>query len=266
MTVDETYAKLLHDIFIDGNRRQDRTGVGTKGIFGYQMRFDLREGFPLLSLKYTHFPSVLHEFLWMVVRGDTNTKYLTDHKISIWNEWAKEDGSLGPIYGKQFRDWNGIDQVQELINGLRTNPFSRRHIINLWNVSELPQMALPPCHLMTQWYVRDNLLSLQMYQRSADVGLGLPFNIAFYSIFLSVIAKMIHAHAHEVIITLGDAHIYNTHEWQLWQLAHDRKMYPFRKMPKLHVKSRESINDYTFDDFELEGYNANPVVKLPIAV
>jgi thymidylate synthase len=258
------YINLVNHVLNNGVYKPDRTGVGTLSVFGYQTRFDLTDGLPVVTTKYIHLKSVIHEFIWMIVRGDTNTKYLVDNGVSIWNEWADGNGDLGPVYGKQFRSWNGcIDQVQNVIDGIKSNPYSRRHIISLWNVSDLKDMALEPCHAFTQFYVNDGKLSCQLYQRSADVGLGVPFNITFYSIFTHVIAQLTGLQPGEFVHTFGDAHIYVNHIEALKTQTTRKPL----ELPKLNINQEvDNINDFRYDDFQITGYQYHPAIKLPIAV
>lgn len=261
------YLNLLDHVLQTGVEKSDRTGTGTISTFGYQMRFNLEEGFPLLTTKKVHLRSIIHELLWFI-KGDTNIKYLNDNKVTIWDEWAKPDGELGPVYGRQWRSWNTadgrkIDQLSELIEGLKKNPDSRRHIISAWNVGEIDQMALPPCHLLFQFYVANGKLSCQLYQRSADIFLGVPFNIASYALFTMMIAQVTGLQAGEFIHTLGDAHIYLNHiEQSKLQLSR-----PTRPLPKMKIRQDvKSIFDFVFEDFELEGYDPHPHIKADISI
>lgn len=261
------YLDLLQHVVDNGNERGDRTGTGTLGVFGYQMRFNLQDGFPLLTTKKLHLKSIIHELLWFL-KGSTNVKYLQDNGVRIWNEWAKEDGELGPIYGYQWRSWpsaNGkhIDQISRVIDDIKNNPESRRHIVSAWNVSELDNMALPPCHILFQFYVDHGKLSLQLYQRSADIFLGVPFNIASYSLLLMMVAQATGLEPHEFVHTLGDAHIYNNHIEQVkLQLTREPK-----SLPQMNINSEvKSIFDFTYDDFELVNYEAHPHIKGAISV
>ena len=261
------YHDLLHHILANGTRKTDRTGTGTISVFGYQMRFDLGEGFPLLTTKKVHTKSIIHELLWFI-RGDTNIKYLTDNGVSIWNEWADEKGDLGPVYGKQWRSWpapNGstIDQLSDVLRQLKTTPDSRRMIISAWNPAEVPHMALPPCHLLMQFYVADGKLSCQLYQRSADVFLGVPFNIASYALLTMMIAQECGYAAHEFVWTGGDTHLYLNHLEQVeTQLARD-----FRPLPTMRLNPAvRSVFDFTYADFTLENYHPHPAIKAPVAV
>ena len=263
----QTYLSLLQHIKDTGLVKSDRTGTGTISVFGYQMRFNLSDGFPLLTTKKVHMKSIIHELLWFI-NGDTNIKYLNDNGVTIWDEWANEDGELGPVYGKQWRSWHSsdgrvIDQLSELIEGLKNNPDSRRHIISAWNVGDLNKMALPPCHALFQFYVADGKLSCQLYQRSADVFLGVPFNIASYALFTMMIAQVCGYEAGEFIHTLGDAHIYTNHLEQVdLQLSRKPKVLP-KTLINPNVKN---ILDFKYEDFSLTGYDPDPAIKAPIAI
>lgn len=261
------YLDLLNHVLENGKERHDRTGTGTLGLFGYQMRFDLEKGFPLLTTKKLHTRSIIHELLWFL-KGSTNIRYLQENGVRIWNEWADEDGNLGPVYGAQWRSWrssNGmvIDQIKNVIRSLKEDPTSRRHIVSAWNVGELHNMALPPCHILFQFYVEEEQLSCQLYQRSADIFLGVPFNIASYSFLLMMIAQVTGLRAHEFIHTLGDAHLYLNHiEQAKLQLTRDPKPLPRVKLnPDIH-----DIFDFTYDDFNIENYDAHPHIKGTISV
>lgn len=261
------YLSLLGHIMESGVLKSDRTGTGTKSVFGYQMRFDLQKGFPLLTTKKVHLKSIIYELLWFI-KGDTNIKYLNDHGVTIWDEWADEDGNLGPVYGSQWRSWKGADgkvtdQLSSLIEGIKKNPDSRRHIISAWNPAEMDKMALPPCHAMFQFYVANGRLSCQLYQRSADVFLGVPFNIASYALLTMMVAQVCGLNPGEFIHTFGDAHIYTNHFDQVnLQLSRDTRQLPVMKLnPAI-----ESIFDFKFEDFILEGYDPHPGIKAPIAV
>lgn len=261
------YLSLLGHIMESGVLKSDRTGTGTKSVFGYQMRFDLQKGFPLLTTKKVHLKSIIYELLWFI-KGDTNIKYLNDHGVTIWDEWADEDGNLGPVYGSQWRSWKGADgkvtdQLFNLIEGIKKNPDSRRHIISAWNPAEVDKMALPPCHAMFQFYVANGRLSCQLYQRSADVFLGVPFNIASYALLTMMVAQVCRLNPGEFIHTFGDAHIYTNHFDQVaLQLSRDTRQLPVMKLnPAI-----ESIFDFKFEDFILEGYDPHPGIKAPIAV
>lgn len=263
----QQYLKLLQHILDEGVNKSDRTGTGTKSCFGYQMRFDLRAGFPLVTTKKLHVKSIIHELLWFI-KGETNIKYLTDNGVTIWNEWADENGDLGPVYGKQWRSWEGADgktydQLTDVIRQIKTNPDSRRMIISAWNVSDLPKMALMPCHTMFQFYVEEGKLSCQLYQRSADVFLGVPFNIASYALFTMMIAQVCDLQPGEFIHTFGDVHLYNNHlEQAKLQLA--RK--PF-SLPTMRINPEvKNIFDFKYEDFTLENYQFHPPIKAPVAV
>ena len=263
----QAYLDLLRHILEKGTDKHDRTGTGTKSWFGYQMRFDLEEGFPLVTTKKVHLKSIIYELLWFL-RGETNIEYLRKNNVSIWDEWADTEGELGPVYGKQWRSWEGkdgkvIDQISELISEIRKNPDSRRLIVSAWNVAELSEMALMPCHTMFQFYVADGRLSCQLYQRSADVFLGVPFNIASYALLTLMIAQVCGLRPGEFIHSFGDVHIYNNHQEQVkLQLGRE----PFRlPVMKLNPEVR-NIFDFTFDDFRLEDYQSHPSIKAPVAV
>ncbi|WP_020606475.1 thymidylate synthase [Spirosoma spitsbergense] len=263
----QQYHNLLRHILQHGTRKTDRTGTGTISVFGYQMRFDLQAGFPLLTTKKVHTRSIIHELLWFI-KGDTNIKYLKDNGVSIWDEWADENGDLGPVYGKQWRSWaapNGIviDQLTDVLNQLKKTPDSRRMIISAWNPADVPNMALPPCHLLMQFYVADGKLSCQLYQRSADVFLGVPFNIASYALLTMMIAQECGYTAHEFIWTGGDTHLYLNHLEQVdTQLARQPRPLPTMRLNP-DVKS---VFDFTYADFTLENYEPYPAIKAPVAV
>ncbi len=271
------YHDLLHHILKNGTEKEDRTGTGTKSIFGYQMRFDLSKGFPLVTTKKVHLKSIIYELLWFL-KGDTNIKYLQENGVRIWNEWADDDGNLGPVYGQQWRNWNNenIDQITEIIKTLKKNPDSRRMIVSAWNPSVLPntsksfaenvtngKAALPPCHAFFQFYVADGKLSCQLYQRSADVFLGVPFNIASYALLTMMMAQVCGYEAGDFIHTFGDVHIYNNHIEQVnLQLSREP-----RSLPQLMINSKVSdIFSFTFDDFTLVDYNPHPHIKGVVAV
>jgi len=261
------YLDLLSHVMEKGTRKEDRTGTGTVSIFGYQMRFSLDEGFPLLTTKKLHLRSIIHELLWFL-KGDTNIKYLNENNVTIWNEWADDSGDLGPIYGYQWRSWPSaegrkIDQIRLLIDSLRGDPDSRRHIISAWNVGELDKMALPPCHVFFQFYVSGDRLSCQLYQRSADIFLGVPFNIASYSMLLMMVAQVTGLKPFEFIHTLGDAHIYLNHIEQVkLQLTRDTRPLPQMKLnPEV-----KDIFKFRFEDFELLNYDPHPHIKGEISV
>jgi thymidylate synthase len=261
------YHDLLQHILTHGTEKSDRTGTGTKSVFGYQMRFDLNEGFPLVTTKKVHLKSIIYELLWFL-KGETNTAYLKENGVSIWDEWADADGNLGPVYGKQWRNWplpNGqyIDQISEVVNQLKTNPDSRRIMVSAWNVGELSQMALMPCHALFQFYVADNKLSCQLYQRSADVFLGVPFNIASYALLTMMLAQVCGLELGDFVWTGGDTHIYSNHFEQVAiQLSREPKALPQMKI-NTEVKS---IFDFKFEDFELLNYEPYPGIKAPVAV
>ena len=261
------YQDLLSKVLSEGFNKDDRTGTGTLSYFGHQMRFDLNKGFPLTTTKKIHFPSVVHELLWFL-KGDSNIKYLNDNGVSIWDEWADEDGELGRIYGVQWRSWRdsngvGIDQISNLMNSLKNNPDSRRHIVSAWNVGDLDNMRLPPCHVLFQFYIINNRLSCQLYQRSADVFLGIPFNIASYSLLTILIANTLSLELGSFVHTLGDAHLYNNHIKQA-KLQLNRKP---KKLPKLEiVTKREDIFSYQYDDIQLIDYDPYDHIKAPVSV
>jgi len=261
------YLDLLRHVKSNGIVKKDRTGTGTISVFGYQMRFDLNEGFPLLTTKKIHLKSVIYELLWFLT-GDTNVKFLKDNGISIWDEWADDKGNLGPVYGHQWRSWsshNGesIDQIKILIDQIKVNPDSRRLIVSAWNVADIDQMKLPPCHAFFQFYVANGRLSCQLYQRSADIFLGVPFNIASYALLTMMIAQVCGLRLGEFVHTLGDAHIYLNHEEQVTQqLSREPKTLPIMTLNK----SIDNIFDFTSDDFSLEGYDPEPLIKAPVAV
>ena len=261
------YLNLLDHVIKNGVKKEDRTGTGTISSFGYQMRFNLQEGFPLLTTKKLHLKSIIYELLWFL-NGDTNIKYLNDHKVRIWDEWADENGDLGNIYGYQWRSWpapNGesVDQISQIIDSIKNNPDSRRHIVSAWNVGDIKNMALPPCHILFQFYVADGKLSCQLYQRSADIFLGVPFNIASYAILLKMVAQATGLEPYEFIHTLGDAHIYTNHIEQVkLQLTREPKTLPNLKMNP----DKNDIFSFEFDDFELENYDPHPHIKGAISV
>ncbi len=261
------YHDLLQKILDDGVRKEDRTGTGTLSIFGYQMRFNLKDGFPLVTTKKLHVRSIIHELLWFL-SGDTNIRYLKENGVSIWDEWADENGNLGPVYGYQWRNWpnpNGgkIDQIANLINQIKKNPDSRRLLVSAWNVSDVEKMALPPCHVMFQFYVADGKLSCQLYQRSADVFLGVPFNIASYALLTHMVAQVCDLKVGDFVHTFGDAHLYINHiEQAKEQLSRD-----FRPLPTLVINPEvKDIFSFKFEDFQIENYNPHPHIKAPIAV
>ena len=261
------YHDLLKHVLANGVKKADRTGTGTLSVFGYQMRFDLSEGFPLLTTKKVHLKSVIHELLWFL-KGDTNIQYLKDHGVSIWDEWADENGDLGPIYGYQWRNWPApegrhVDQIAEVLDTLKRNPDSRRIIVSAWNVGEIPNMKLPPCHAFFQFYVADGKLSCQLYQRSADIFLGVPFNIASYALLTMMIAQVVGLKPGDFVHTLGDAHIYLNHLDQVnLQLSRD-----FRALPTMKLNSEVTdLFAFKYEDFILEGYDPHPGIKAPVAV
>jgi thymidylate synthase len=263
----QQYQQLLQFILDKGTQKTDRTGTGTISYFGYQMRFDLSEGFPLVTTKKVHLKSIIYELLWFL-RGETNIKYLKENNVSIWDEWADKNGELGPVYGKQWRNWEGangevIDQISDAIKQIKNNPDSRRIIVSAWNVAELSQMALMPCHSLFQFYVVDGKLSCQLYQRSADVFLGVPFNIASYALLTMMMAQVCNLGVGDFIHTFGDVHIYNNHLEQV-KLQLSRKPYPLPTM-KLNP-SVKNIFDFKFEDFALENYQFHPAIKAPVAV
>ena len=261
------YLELLNKVMKEGTLKSDRTGTGTKSIFGYQMRFDLSEGFPLLTTKKVHLKSIIYELLWFI-KGDTNIKYLKEHGVSIWDEWADENGNLGPVYGAQWRHWKTpgggeIDQLSNVMQSLREKPDSRRHIVSAWNVADIDNMALPPCHSLFQFYVADGRLSCQLYQRSADLFLGVPFNIASYALLTMMVAKVCGYTAGDFVHTLGDAHIYLNHFEQVQtQLGRTP-----RQLPKMIIHGKQKdIFSFEYEDFELTGYDPYPAIKAPVAV
>jgi thymidylate synthase len=263
----QQYLNLLQHILDHGVKKTDRTGTGTISCFGYQMRFDLQKGFPLVTTKKLHLRSIVHELLWFL-KGETNIAYLKENGVSIWDEWANENGELGPVYGKQWRSWEGadgaiVDQVSEVINQIKKNPDSRRLIVSAWNVTDLPKMALMPCHVLFQFYVAEGKLSCQLYQRSADVFLGVPFNIASYALLTMMIAQVCNLQPGEFIHTFGDVHIYNNHLDQV-SLQLSRKPYPLPTM-KLNPDVK-SIFDFKYEDFTLGNYEFHPPIKAPVAV
>lgn len=261
------YLELMRHVAEHGHRKDDRTGTGTLSVFGWQMRFDLAEGFPLLTTKKLHTRSIIHELLWFL-RGDTNIKYLKDNGVSIWDEWADENGELGPVYGKQWRSWEApdgrsIDQISQLIEALKKNPDSRRHIVSAWNPSEVDRMALPPCHALFQFYVAGGKLSCQLYQRSADIFLGVPFNIASYALFTMMVAQVCGYELGDFVWTGGDCHLYTNHLEQT-QLQLSRELRP---LPRMRINREvKDIFAFTIDDFTLEGYNPHPHISAPVAV
>lgn len=261
------YLELLDHILRDGTDKGDRTGTGTRSVFGYQMRFNLAEGFPLLTTKKLHLKSIIHELLWFL-KGDTNVKYLQDNGVRIWNEWADENGDLGHVYGYQWRSWPAydgtfIDQISQAVDQIKNNPDSRRIIVSAWNVADIPSMKLPPCHAFFQFYVADGRLSLQLYQRSADTFLGVPFNIASYALLLMMMAQVTGLEAGDFVHTLGDAHIYSNHfEQARLQLSREP-----RKLPRMKINPDvKSIFDFKYEDFELVDYDPHPHIKAEVSV
>jgi thymidylate synthase len=263
----QQYLDLLQHIIHNGTDKSDRTGTGTRSCFGYQMRFNLQEGFPLVTTKKTHLKSIIYELLWFL-KGETNVRYLKEHNVSIWDEWADAEGNLGPVYGKQWRSWTGadgveVDQVKDLIHTIKTNPDSRRMIISAWNVADLPKMKLMPCHCLFQFYVADGKLSCQLYQRSADVFLGVPFNIASYALLTMMIAQVCGLQYGDFIHSFGDVHLYNNHFEQA-HLQLTRTPFPLPTM-KINPEVKD-IFEFKFEDFQLENYQAHQGIKAPVAV
>lgn len=263
----KNYLDLLNHILENGSYKADRTGTGTYSVFGYQMRFDLEEGFPLLTTKKLHLRSIIYELLWFL-QGDTNIRYLKDHGVKIWDEWADENGDLGPVYGKQWRSWgakdgSSVDQISDVIEQIKYNPDSRRLIVSAWNVAEIPEMALAPCHVLFQFYVNNGEISCQLYQRSADLFLGVPFNIASYSLLLMMIAQVTGLKPKHFIHTFGDVHLYSNHiEQAKEQLTRSPKSLPVMMInPEV-----TSIFDFKYEDFQLTGYDPEPHIKAPVAV
>ncbi len=263
----QNYCQLLTEIYHNGTARGDRTGTGTRALFGRQLRYNLQAGFPLMTTKKLHIPSIVHELLWFL-RGEPHIQYLRDHKITIWDEWADKNGQLGPVYGVQWRAWRGyngehIDQIAQLIHNIKTNPHSRRLIVSAWNVGEIDAMALPPCHAFMQFFVANNQLSCQLYQRSADIFLGVPFNIASYSLLTHLLAQVCHLGVGGLVMTIGDVHLYDNHHQQaLLQLSRE-------PMPLCQLQLNNAINDidkFTHNDIAFLNYLAHPTIKAPIAV
>jgi thymidylate synthase len=263
----QQYLDLMAHVLERGVRKEDRTGVGTLSLFGYQMRFDLSQGFPAVTTKKLHLRSIIHELLWFL-QGDTNIRYLRENRVTIWDEWADENGGLGPVYGYQWRSWptpdgRFIDQISQLVDSLTHNPDSRRHIVSAWNVADIEQMALPPCHCLFQFYVAEGRLSCQLYQRSADIFLGVPFNIASYALLTLMLAQVTGYQPGEFVHTLGDAHLYRNHLEQA-RLQLTREPYPLPQM--VLNKEVTSIFDFRYEDFELQNYRSHPHIAAPIAV
>lgn len=263
----QAYLDLLQHILDNGTAKSDRTGTGTISVFGYQMRFDLEEGFPILTTKKLHLRSIIHELLWFL-KGDTNIKYLQDNGVRIWNEWADDKGDLGPVYGKQWRSWDAsdgetIDQIAQCVELIKNNPDSRRIIVNAWNVGDLPKMALSPCHCLFQFYVADGRLSCQLYQRSADVFLGVPFNIASYALLCMMMAQVCDLRPGEFVHTFGDAHLYNNHLEQA-RLQLTREPLPLPEM-KINPEVKR-LEDFSFEDFELINYQSHPHIKAAVSI
>jgi len=263
----KAYLELMRDVLENGTKKEDRTGTGTISKFGHQSRYDLNKGFPLVTTKKCHLRSIIHELLWFI-KGDTNIKYLKENNVRIWDEWADENGDLGPVYGAQWRSWKNhqgesIDQLGNVISEIKSNPESRRLIINAWNVGQLSEMALPPCHAFVQFYVSDNRLSCQLYQRSADIFLGVPFNIASYALLTMMIAQVCDLKLGEFVHTLGDAHLYLNHLDQ----AKEQLARAPRSRPEMKINSKViNINDFKFEDFELVNYDAHPHIKAEVSV
>jgi thymidylate synthase len=263
----QEYEHFLSSVLETGSNKKDRTGTGTWSVFGGQLRFDLQEGFPLITTKKVHLKSIIHELLWFL-KGDTNIGYLKEHGVSIWDEWADSEGNLGPVYGKQWRSWecpNGqiIDQLSEVVNSIQTNPDSRRHIVTAWNPADIPHMALAPCHCLFQFYVTNQTLSCQLYQRSADLFLGVPFNIASYALLTMMIAHVTGLKVGEYIHTFGDAHIYHNHIEQV-KLQLERDPYPYPQM--ILNPEVKNLFDFTYEDFTLKNYHYHPPIKAPVAI
>ena len=263
----QPYLDMMRYVRHKGILKEDRTGTGTLSVFGYQMRFDLSNGFPLLTTKKIHFRSIIHELLWFL-SGDSNIRYLTENGVSIWNEWADQDGDLGPVYGVQWRSWGHpqddcIDQISEVVTRIKNDPYSRRNIVSAWNVADIPKMALPPCHCLFQFYVADGKISCQLYQRSADIFLGVPFNIASYSLLLHMMAQQTNLDVGEFIWTGGDCHLYNNHLEQA-DIQLERQTF---KLPDLEIQRQaESIFEYQFEDFVIHNYKSHPHIPADVAV
>jgi thymidylate synthase len=263
---DTQYEDLLRHVLANGTAKADRTGTGTRSVFGHQMRFHLDQGFPLITTKRVHFRSIAYELLWFL-RGDRNVSWLREHGVTIWDEWAAPDGDLGPVYGAQWRSWptpdgRHIDQITELLTTLRTNPDSRRMIVSAWNVGDIPRMALPPCHALFQFYVADGKLSCQLYQRSADLFLGVPFNIAGYALLTHLVAAQVDLQVGDFVWTGGDCHLYDNHHEQVQEQL-GRSPYPF---PQLRLKPAASLFDYGYEDIEVVDYRHHPSISAPVAV
>lgn len=264
--LEQPYLDLMRQVLDHGVERADRTGVGTRSIFGHQMRFDLSRGFPLVTTKKLHLRSIIHELLWFL-KGDTNVRYLQENKVTIWDEWADENGDLGPVYGVQWRSWPApdgghIDQIANVLEQIRSTPDSRRMIVSAWNPAEIDGMALPPCHTMFQFYVADGRLSCQLYQRSADLFLGVPFNIASYALLTMMMAQQAGLEPGEFVWTGGDCHIYDNHREQVAEQL-SREAYPY---PTMRIRKADSIFDYEYDDFEVVGYQHHPTIRAAVAV
>ncbi|QMV01370.1 thymidylate synthase [Devosia sp. D6-9] len=263
----KAYQQLLSDILEKGTDKSDRTGVGTRSLFGYQMRFDLSEGFPLLTTKKLHIKSIVYELLWFL-RGDTNVRWLQERGVKIWDEWADENGDLGPVYGSQWRSWPApdgrhIDQIANVVNSIRTKPDSRRHIVSAWNPAEVDEMALPPCHCLFQFYVADGKLSCQLYQRSADTFLGVPFNIASYALFTHMMAQVTGLEVGDFVHSFGDVHLYSNH----FEQAREQLSREPRPLPRLTLNPAvKTLEDFTFEDFTITGYDPHPHIKAKVAV
>jgi thymidylate synthase len=262
----KAYLQLVENVLINGAKKIDRTGTGTLSIFGHQNRYNLQEGFPLVTTKKVHLKSIIHELLWFL-KGDTNISYLKHNNVKIWDEWADKNGELGPVYGYQWRSWptnegGNVDQIKNVINDIKTNPDSRRLIVSAWNVGQISKMALPPCHSLFQFYINNNTLSCQLYQRSADVFLGVPFNIASYALLTMMIAQVCNLKLGDFVHTIGDAHLYLNHiEQAKLQLSRQPKTSPIMK-----IKKRKSIFDFIYEDFTLNDYDPHPHIKAPIAI
>ena len=261
----QQYLDLLKKVRTEGSHKGDRTGTGTLSIFGYQMRFNLQESFPLITTKKVHFKSVAFELLWFL-RGETNIKFLKENSVRIWDEWADDNGELGPVYGKQWRNWESdgksYDQILEVIEQIKSNPDSRRHIVSAWNVGDIPSMALAPCHNMFQFYVQNNKLSCQLYQRSADIFLGVPFNIASYALLTHMVAEVCNLEVGDYVHTFGDVHLYTNHLEQADEQLTRKPLSP----PQIKVARKQNIDEYVYEDFELIGYEHHPHIAAPVAV